>query len=154
MSPPEINKIPPPPNVLVSSAIMRWWLFAVGWLMIALGVIGVLVPGMPTTVFLIAAVWAFSRSSVRFHIWLWEHRVLGPPVRNWYQYQVIPARGKVLAITMMLASVIYMAVINWGDWMPPFLLGIVLVPAGLYIYTRNSKPPLESNGDIEKTDEW
>ncbi|NQV44049.1 MAG: YbaN family protein [Rhodospirillales bacterium] len=154
MTSPDINKIPPLPNVLVSSSVVRWGLFAVGWIMIALGGIGILVPGMPTTVFLIAAVWAFSRSSVRFHKWLWEHRVLGAPVRDWYQYRIIPLRGKILAIAMMTASVIYMAMINQGDWIPPLLLGIILVPVGLYICTRNSKPPLTSSDSVERIDEW
>ena len=141
MPPPEINEIPPPLTELASSPVVRWWYFTMGWIMIALGVIGIIVPGLPTTVFLIAAVWAFSRSSTRFQVWLWEHKVLGPSVRAWYQYRVIPVRGKILAVAMLTASVVYMALITDGDWVPPFLLGGALVPIGLYICTRASKPP-------------
>jgi len=154
MPSPEINRISPPPEVTKASPFVRWALFAAGWLMVVLGGIGVIVPGMPTTVFLIAAVWAFSRSSPRFHAWLWGHRVLGPPVRNWYQYRVIPRRGKILAILMMSAGVVYMAIVNRGDWMPPLLLGGILVPVGLYICTRNGKPPSVPKDDVERIDEW
>lgn len=150
----EINKNPPPPHELSSSPIVRWWLFAIGWIMIALGVIGIAIPGMPTTVFLIAAVWAFSKSSIRFQMWLWDHRVLGPPVQAWYQYRVIPVRAKILAVAMMFASVIYMFVINDGNWMPTLLLSVVLVPVGLYICTRSSNPPSHIEDGFQKLDEW
>lgn len=139
----EINDFPPPPTALLSSAVLRWWFFAFGWVMIGLGVIGVLVPGLPTTVFLIVAVWAFSKSSVRFQLWLWEHRVLGPSVRNWYQFRVIPIRAKVFAITMMVGSVVYMALINEGNLFPPFLLAGVLAPIGIYICTRAGAAPAD-----------
>ncbi len=125
--------------------MVRWWYFTMGWAMIVLGVIGIIIPGLPTTVFLIVAVWAFPRSSARFQLWLWQHRVLGPYVRDWYQYRVIPLRGKILAVVTMIASIIYMAVVSDGEWMPPFLLSGVLLPIGLYICTRSSSPPLVSH---------
>ncbi len=158
MPAPETNKNTPldepPPYQLSSSAVIRWWLFAFGWVMILLGVIGIAVPGMPTTVFLIAAVWAFSKSSLKFQVWLWEHKILGPPVRAWYQYRVIPVRAKFIAVLMMMASVVYMAFAYDGDLIPAALLGVVLIPVGLYICTRASKPPVAPKEKIERVDEW
>lgn len=144
----ETNEIPAPPSVLAGSPLARWSFFAIAWFMVVLGIVGIVVPGLPTTVFLIAAVWAFSRSSARFQIWLWEHNVLGPSVRAWHQYRVIPIRGKVLAVVMMSASVLYMAHINPGNVMPPMLLGGVLFPIGIYICTRSGKPPIEDTASM------
>ena len=53
---------------------MRWLWFTAGWLMVALGFIGALLPVMPTTIFLMMAVACFARSSPRFEHWLLSHR--------------------------------------------------------------------------------
>ena len=55
----------------------RWLFFTFGWLNVVVGVVGVVVPGLPTTVFLIIALWAFSKSSERFRTWLWNHHRFG-----------------------------------------------------------------------------
>ena len=62
---------------------MRWLWFAAGWLMVALGFIGAMLPVMPTTIFLIMAVGCFARSSPRFERWLLEHPQFGRPLRQW-----------------------------------------------------------------------
>lgn len=154
MPEPETNEIPPPPAALASSSIMRWWFFTIGWIMVASGVIGIVIPGLPTTVFLIIAAWAFSRSSVRFQMWLWNHRILGPSVRNWHQHRVIPLRGKILAVTTMVASIVYMLVLKNGEWMMPLLMIVVLFPIGLYICTRAGKPPQATDKLSEPVDDW
>ena len=67
---------------------LRVALLALGWICVALGVVGMAIPGLPTTVFLIIALWAFSRSSHRFHDWLYAHPHLGPPLRAWHAHGV------------------------------------------------------------------
>lgn len=62
---------------------MRWLWFCAGWLMVALGFIGALLPVMPTTIFLIAAAGCFARSSPRFERWLLDHPRFGPPLVAW-----------------------------------------------------------------------
>jgi uncharacterized protein len=79
-----------------------------GFLFFGLGAVGVVVPGLPTTVFMLLALWAFARSSERFHDWLYHHRLFGPPLQEWHNYHVIPRRAKVLAIGMMAASLVYL----------------------------------------------
>ncbi|MEK9644419.1 MAG: YbaN family protein [Alphaproteobacteria bacterium] len=82
----------------------RYALIAFGWICVAVGVIGIVVPGLPTTVFLLMAAWAFSRSSERFQNWLLAHPRLGPPVIAWRERGAIPARAKILAVAMMSVS--------------------------------------------------
>jgi len=76
-------------------------LLGLGWSCVALGFIGVFVPGMPTTTFLLIAAWCFYRSSERAHAWLLHHRVLGPYIRAFLSGEGMPVRSKVIAIGMM-----------------------------------------------------
>lgn len=130
-----------PPSPRLGNCWGRWALLGLGWLFVAAGLIGVVVPGMPTTVFLLAALWCFSRSSERFQMWLWNHRRLGPPIRAWHEHRVIPVRAKVLAAAMMAASFVYVALYVAEDWLLPALLAAVMLPAAAYVMTRSSRVP-------------
>ena len=83
------------------SRIPRPILLGIGWTSVALGLIGVVVPGLPTTTFLIIAAWCFVRSSERAYAWLLEHRILGPYVRDYLSGKGMPVKSKVIALTMM-----------------------------------------------------
>ena len=126
---------------IVVCAPARLGLLAFGWLNVALGMIGGVVPGLPTTVFLIIAVWAFSKSSERFQRWLWNHPRFGPPLRIWHQHRVIPLKAKVMAAAMMTASFLYVTFFIAEGWELPTLLAAVMVPAATYILTRASAAP-------------
>lgn len=111
---------------------------AAGWLMVALGVIGLFLPVMPTTVFMIAAAWFFSRSSQRFEAWLLNHRLFGPPVRQWRERGAIPPFAKLFATVSMAGG---FAVFCYA--VRPGLLfgGIVataLMASALFVLTRPS----------------
>ena len=70
---------------------------AAGWLCTLLGIVGLVLPVMPGTVFLIAAAWCFSRSSPRFEEWLIGHPQLGPQVVRWRRTGSIARRVKYIA---------------------------------------------------------
>ena len=71
--------IPPPP--MHHSKFCPFFL-CLGWVFVGLGFVGAFVPGLPTTVFLIVALWAFSRSSDRLRMWLWTHPRFGATLRD------------------------------------------------------------------------
>ncbi len=120
----------------------RWFLLAFAWLNVGLGLVGAVVPGMPTTVFLIIATGAFSKSSERFRLWLWNHPGFGFSIRAWHQHRVIPRRAKVAAAIMMAASFAFVTPVVAESWVLPVLLGAVLVPAAAYGLGRaGSVPP-------------
>lgn len=75
----------------------RYFWLALGHLFMLLGLIGIFLPVMPTTPFVIVASYAYSRGSPRFEKWLLEHPRLGPPLRAWREHGVIKRTPKVLA---------------------------------------------------------
>lgn len=85
--------------------LVRYTLLVIGWVSVALGVIGIFLPVLPTTPFLLLAAACFVRSSRRFYIWLVEHPRLGPWLRDYLDGNGIPLRGKVYAITAMWISI-------------------------------------------------
>jgi len=80
------------------------WLLA-GLLAVAIGAIGIVVPGMPTTVCFIVAAWCFSRSSHRLERWVLDLPRIGPMVRDHRAGLGIPRRAKAVAVSMIVAAV-------------------------------------------------
>lgn len=144
----EPQQSPPPSDkplpTRVTHCTLRWILFAFGWLNVALGVIGIVVPGMPTTVFLLIALWAFSKCSERFQTWLWNHPRLGPPVRAWHEHKVIPPAAKVFAVVMMTSSVFIVAIFVADGWLMPTIMALIFLPIAGYIVTRASYAPVRA----------
>ena len=121
-------------------APVRYGLIAFGWINIGLGVAGMFLPVMPTTVFLLIALWAFSRSSQRFHHWLYNHPTLGRTLRDWHRHGVIPPRVKILAVSMMTVSLSTVTLFLAEGWTLPLLLGTVLGSVSAFILSRPSRP--------------
>lgn len=84
---------------------MRLVWLAFGWLMLGLGVIGAVLPVVPTVPFLLVAVWAFAKSSPRLSARITRHPVFGPQLRAWRKRGVVGRRAKVLATVMMACGV-------------------------------------------------
>lgn len=125
----------------LANCTVRWGLLVFAWLNVALAMIGVIVPGMPTTIFLIIAFWAFSKCSVRFQRWLWEHPKFGSLIQAWHLHRVIPVKAKIMAGSMMALSVVIVIVFVAESWVFPAVLAAILVPILAYIVTRASVAP-------------
>ncbi|KKB79765.1 hypothetical protein VW35_04455 [Devosia soli] len=130
---------PPLPNRLV-----RALYFVLGILLLLAGIIGIFVPLMPTTIFLILAAWCFSRSSRRLETWLLGHKTLGPTIVNWRRHGVIPRRAKILASTgMMLGFVIFLMAAHPAWWLV-LLVAFSLAACAWYVLSRPSQPSPEA----------
>jgi len=120
---------------------MRVLYFTMGWLLFCLGFVGAFVPVLPTTPLMLLALWCFSRSSDRFHDWLYNHRLFGPPLQLWQKHQVIPLTAKFVAVFFMIVSLVYLfGFLNPPIWVKVLMPGTMAVGCW-YILTKPSRPP-------------
>ena len=103
-------------------AWVRYSLQAVGFLSVALGVIGIFLPVLPTTPFLLLAAACFMRSSPRFYHWLVGHPRLGPWIRDYLDGEGIPLKGKIYAIGLMWCSILISGFVVQRPWAWAFML--------------------------------
>ena len=115
-------------------------LISLGWLCVSLGFIGIFIPGIPTTIFLIIALWAFARSSKRFHAWLLNHQRFGPILRNWQEHKVVPLRAKILMVILQILVVI-MVQYTFNNLFATVALMVVLILVAGYVISLPSKIP-------------
>ncbi|MGG6109534.1 DUF454 family protein [Pantoea allii] len=90
--------------------MQRIVLLTLGWLAIVLGILGIVLPLLPTTPFMLLAAWCFARSSPRFHHWLLWSSPFGRYIRHWQQHRGMPPGAKSRA---MLLIVVTFAVSLW-----------------------------------------
>lgn len=100
-----------------------------------LAFVGVLLPGLPTTVFLILAAWAASKGWPALDHWLTNHPKYSHLIREWRAHKTIPRKAKVIATLMMLASGSLMWLTNAPLWVKIFTDGIMLLVA-VWMWTR------------------
>ena len=123
--------------------IHKPFFFTLGILSLSLGYVGILIPGLPTTVFILIAAWAFSKCSDRFTAWLENHRLFGPMILNWKTYRGLSRRAKKLAILMIIPTfvlTIFLVFSLVGD----LIFGYFGIALCVWLATR-PEPPLEQN---------
>jgi hypothetical protein len=126
----------------VSPRTARLLWLALTWLALGLAALGALLPLMPTTVFLLVALWTGSRASPRFRYRLFRHPRYGPMLRDWHRHGVISRRAQLLACCAMAASL----VVLWLSGASPSVLvsvGACLLVVAAWILSR----PSSANGD-------
>ncbi len=95
-----------------------------------LGVIGVVVPGLPTVPFLLLSAWSAGKGWPRLEIWLLAHPSFGPPLKRWREQGAVPRKAKYLAIVMMSLSVLVLLLSAAPLWLklvlPAFLCAVAI----------------------------
>lgn len=95
-----------PKKLLVANPLLRYALFAIGCLSLALGVLGVFLPILPTTPFILLAAACFARSSESFYRWITSHPRFGPMIADYLAGKGLPLKAKRMAITLLWISII------------------------------------------------
>ncbi len=131
----------PPLDSAQRKTWLHYGLIALGWGFVAIGAVGAFLPVLPTTPFILLALWCFARSSKRFHDWLYHHPRFGPLARDWHDHRVIPPRAKLLSVTMMAASQAYVTFYLQIDWRWALAMGVTLAAVAAWILTRPSRAP-------------
>jgi uncharacterized membrane protein YbaN (DUF454 family) len=112
----------------------RLWL-VIGWLFTALGIVGVVLPVVPTVPFLLVAAWAFARSSPALRQRILDHPAYGPPVQAWQERGAVGKKAKIWAISAMIFGVGF----SWYVGMPVWVVitqGTICACVAIFLITR------------------
>lgn len=93
---------------------MKFLWITAGAISLALGIIGIFLPILPTTPFVLLTAFCWAKSSDRLYQKLLRHHLFGKMIRDWQQHRAVPRRAKYLAISMMSLSVIGLFYRFWG----------------------------------------
>ena len=147
------NEIPLRSSSIIMKETLHYCLICLGWICVVLGVVGIFLPLLPTTPFILLAAWCFAKSSPRFHRWLTSHPKLGPIVHTWQSGEGISRalRNRVLAV-MWASMLLSMWIV--GKWWSVALLSSIGAAVSIYILRQPiAKPtPLASTEDIKNTE--
>ncbi|HEY5971782.1 MAG TPA: YbaN family protein [Pseudoxanthomonas sp.] len=119
-----------------------WWLLA--YVSLGTGIVGIFVPGLPTTVFVLVAAYAAARGSDRLHGYLLQHPRFGPMIRDWQAHGAVSRRAKIAAtLTMLVCAVILLllmlSVASHRGWMAALPIACMTVVA-LWLWRRPEPP--------------
>ena len=126
-----------PPDPPRSRLRWAWWLLA--WLSLGLGLLGVLLPGLPTVPFILLSAYAAARGSARLHAWLLAHRRFGPMIVDWQRHGAVSRRAKRLALAMMSVAAVVMFLTAPRWWMAATGTGVMAVVA-TWLWSRPEPP--------------
>jgi hypothetical protein len=113
--------------------VRKGLLVVAGVTALALGVVGIFVPLLPTTPFLLLAAGCFFRSSERLYNWLIGHPWFGAYIRHYREHRAITLRAKVVTLVLLWGVIGYTALGIVGAWWVRILLGIIAVAVTVHI---------------------
>ena len=112
-----------------------------GSISLILGILGAFLPILPTTPFIILAAFCFSNGSERIHNWMIEHKVWGPPIKDWQDGKGLSRRVKIWAISLMWISIL----ISAHYFVPIMGVKIFLICVAIWVSWFLANQPTKKN---------
>ena len=116
-------------SIKIKSAL---WVTA-GTIFLALGIIGIVLPLLPTTPFLLLTAACYYRGSKRMHDWLLNHKWFGGYIRNFQEKRGIPKRAKIISISMLWITIGFSMIFIIEMLILHIILGVIAVGVTIYI---------------------
>jgi uncharacterized membrane protein YbaN (DUF454 family) len=123
-------------------------LIATGTFLIGVSIVGIFIPVLPTTPFLLLSAALYARSSKRFYNWLINNRILGRYIKNYREGKGIPVKAKITAISILWITIGYSAIFAIEILWVRILL--VIIAIGVTVHIVRIKPKVENNTDISE----
>ena len=115
------------------TGVKKYILISLGFLFLGLGVLGVFLPLLPTTPFLLLSVSCFCRSSQRFYSWLLNHRIFGRYIRNYRERRAIDLKTKWFALIVLWATIGFSIYLFRHTIFIPILLFVIALLASWHV---------------------
>ena len=129
----------------IKNPLLKAIILMVGWLSVVQGVVGIFLPLLPTTPFLLLAAACFFRTSPRFYAWLIGHPRLGPYVVQYLNGKGIPLRAKVYTLLIMWSTMLFSAFVLLDIKAVKISLPIIGALVSLYIVRLPTLPPQQTD---------
>jgi uncharacterized membrane protein YbaN (DUF454 family) len=128
-----------------STAVQGWtrWLWlALAYASLGVGLVAIVVPGLPTTEFILLAAWAASKGSPRLRGWLERHPVFGVMIYNWQHGRVVARRAKLTASLAMSACLVIMLLLVSNRWVVSIAaIGMAIGAVWMWSRPERVSPP-------------
>lgn len=125
---------------MITKKLKTCLLISLGSISLTLGVIGIVLPLLPTTPFLLLAAFCYLRSSPRLYQWLTNHRIFGPYITNYVRYRAVSGKTKLIAlVTLWLSLILSISMVDKS--ILKALLGLIGTLVSLHIISLKTIKP-------------
>lgn len=129
--------------------ILKPLLLAAGIISLLLGILGIFLPLLPTTPFLLLSAFCFVHSSNKFYVWLINHKYLGSYIRNFQIHKALPLRVKIVSISMLWITILTSAIF----FVPIFAVKILLIAIAIAVTIHIAHFKTLKESEKDKIDE-
>lgn len=127
---------------------MKLFLTILGFFFLALAVLGVILPVLPTTCFVLLAAACFAKSSDRFYQWLLSSQLFGPMIQQWQATRSMPKRAKIIAMTTLACSGAVSILVIESGAIQVLVATLLLIPAAIILRIPTTEDiRIAQNGD-------
>lgn len=138
----------------IRSPYLRYLMVVGGILSVALGVIGIVLPILPTTPFFLLAAYLFIRSSTRLYRWLLTHRVFGNYIRNYIQNKSISKGVKIFTLALLWSTILLSVYLTSHIPWVQILLILIAIGVSVHILSLNTTRYEANNNKHNKKTNW